>query len=367
MPAPRLPERTRAGAGADAPPIHPAVASVVPPARSAHRRGRPARAALAASFVVVVGIGGLLAGPVAAQVDPEPEPTTTAAPTTTMAPTTVAPTTAAPTTAAPVTNPPTTFATTQRPVVTTAVPTTVQAVVAQASSTTTSAVSSTTSTTDGATTTTAGLLVDASETVDTEPVAETDGLSSTTKLRLIVGALIAIAVVVSVLTFIYWRKTRPYEWEEWEDADDVPAPTAAATTASAAVASSAAPAASPKPAESAEPIAPLAAAPPTAAGPVVPSLIDPDLRARVQGTSSAPSPGAAPSVAAGDTQALPIVTIADGAPEPAGQPAAPGATPVDDAAEATGTTRWGTARVQADPVPAPDGTDADAPFRPPTT
>ena len=332
MPDPRLPDRSRA-ATVPAPPVRP----VDPTPRSVRSR-RAAGAAVVAAVAVGLGFAAVSASPVAAQVDPEP--TTTAVPTT-VAPTTLAPTTVPPTTFAP-SVPPTTFATTQAPVVTTAAPTTVStsSVITQPTSTASTVASSTTASTTS-TSSTDGVLVDVSETIEAEPVVESEGITSTTKLRLVVAALVTIAVVVAVLTFLYWRKTRPYEWEEWEDDADEPdagpPPTVAPVARTAVIPA----VGEPDPAPAAATVAP-----------VVPSLIDPALRARVE----TPTP-ITRAAAADETQAMPAVVLTDDVPAPAGADGA-----VDPAA---GSTRWGTERAQPGPASNGGGNDPDAPFRPP--
>jgi uncharacterized membrane protein YgcG len=121
-------------------------------------------------------------------------------------------TTAAPTTVAPTSVRPTTAPSTTRP---------------QSTSS-----SSTTSTTEreAETTTTvkAALLVPGPN--DTSPQGDgtgtDDGLSSATKLRLIVAGLVVIALVILALTVMYWRHTRPWddEWDETERPDGQGAP-----------------------------------------------------------------------------------------------------------------------------------------------
>jgi len=324
--------------------------TTTPRVGSATRR----RAAVVGGSLLVVALTGAVSmGSAAAQVDPPPDPTTTAV-ATTAAPSTTTPTPVVVTTVAPAPTVAPTITTTQRPVVTTVPTTTVSAAAGiQVPTTTTSPPSSTTSST-AASTTTAGLLVESEETVTSEPVAESadELLGSTDKLRLVVAALIAIAVVVAVLTVVYWRRTRPYEWEEWDEGEEEaeagrPAPDGAVTGMAATVPVARAV----RPDHLAESTAVGGAPAARPAMPVVPSLIDPDLRARL-GSSSSPTGDQDPA-----TQAMPIVAGADEAGGETGPPAVP-----------DGPTRWGTGRAQGRPVisadPGPDA-DLDAPFRPP--
>ena len=58
-------------------------------------------------------------------------------------------------------------------------------------------------------------------------------ISPATKLRGIIGALIALALIVLFLTIAYARHTRPEDWEDWEDEDGWPDTDAKAVASSA--------------------------------------------------------------------------------------------------------------------------------------
>jgi len=217
-------------------------------------------------------------------------PPTTAPPVTTAAPTTVkASTTTAK--AAP-TSTPTTVAGKAT------IPTVIAPVISEAPTSSTSS----TETTIGATTSTvqsALLVAGPNDTSVKGEGSSDDGLTPATKLRLIVAGLVAVAVLISILTVAYWRHTRPYEWEEWDDEDDDAAATFAASGATAGGAR-------------------VAAAEPVVMAPVVPPLIPADLFAPRGEVSSVDEPTAAfepPGMVATSspiiTSSLPIVTLED--------------------------------------------------------
>ncbi len=120
--------------------------------------------------------------------------------TTTTKPTT---TTAKPTTTTPTTLPPTSLITTPTSVYH---PTSTSA--ASSSSSSSSSTQSVTTYTLPASTVTAPAISNGG-TKHTKPKGGSGGLSDATKLWLVVGSLLAVGVLISVLTFLYWRRTRP--------------------------------------------------------------------------------------------------------------------------------------------------------------
>jgi hypothetical protein len=173
-------------------------------------RNRLCRAAVAAVLVMVALL--LPAGVAGAQDEPEPTtstpPTSEPTPTTQAPPTTETPTTLAPTTVPPdpePTVPPTVAPTVAPTVPPTFAPTTVPPP-------TTSAVP-----TDDSVVADDRTVVDAPGVLGPAPVTDDvddDGLggpwlSATARVRLAVAGLGGLAVLVSVLTLLYWRHTRP--------------------------------------------------------------------------------------------------------------------------------------------------------------
>lgn len=162
---------------------------------------------------VVVAVALVLPAGVAGAQD-EPEPTTSTPPTSEAPPTTQSPpTTETPTTLAPTTVPPEPEPTVPPTVAPTVAPT-VPPTFAPATT-----VPPTTSTvvTDDSVVADDRTVVDAPGVVGPGPVADDGGddgpggpwLSATTRVRLAVAGLGGLAVLVSVLTLLYWRHTRP--------------------------------------------------------------------------------------------------------------------------------------------------------------
>lgn len=155
-----------------------------------------------------------------------PATATTQKPVVTTSPTTVAKpaTTAAPTTKA--TSPPTTAsrpATTAAPRASTTVgpaPTTARTPTTAAAAATPSTTAETSMAPSPTTTELAAVLLVAGPN-DTTPSSGTKAsevLTPATKLKLVVGGLLALAILILVLTFAYWRHTRPYDWDdEWDE------------------------------------------------------------------------------------------------------------------------------------------------------
>lgn len=166
--------------------------------------------------IIVVGLSMLVAGVAGADdpVDPPTSEPTTTTPTT-AAPTTAAPTTA-PTTAAP-TVPPTAAPTTRGPTQTTRAPATTTT-----ESTTTTEGPSTTTTRESTTTAPAVLAPDTTTTVaERERSNPSGGMSTPTKLGLIVGGLVGVGALISALTVAYWRHTRPVHYLDALDVLDL--------------------------------------------------------------------------------------------------------------------------------------------------
>lgn len=114
-----------------------------------------------------------------------------------------------PTSATPSTEPPTT----QAPPTSRSTPTTSRATSTTRRASTTTTEAEQTTTTEESTTTTAppaSLVLPPTETVPPRVnVASTSGLSTDAKLGIVVGGLLAVGVAISVLTYLYWRHTRP--------------------------------------------------------------------------------------------------------------------------------------------------------------
>ncbi len=185
---------------------------------SPRSRARSWASLLGATGAISLGLvtWGLL--PAAAQVAPQQESTTTTASTTS---TTVEPTTTTTVPSTTTTVPRTT--TTTRPSTTTT--TRPRTTTTTAPTTTTTAPTTTTSTASTTTTTAAGAAV--APPGFTDPNAEGGsggGWPTGTKIRLVIGGLLGVAVALSGMAWAYWRRTRPTA---------VPAGGAAAVTAEA--------------------------------------------------------------------------------------------------------------------------------------
>ncbi len=129
--------------------------------------------------------------------DTTPTTTPTTLPPTTLPPTTLPPTTAAPTTAPPTTRPHTT--TTVRPSsTTTAVTTTTTLATTSTSLPTSSSVSAPALSNPASTTTTTK-----------SKASSSGGLSDSAKLSIVVIGLLGVGGAILVLTYLYWRRTRP--------------------------------------------------------------------------------------------------------------------------------------------------------------
>jgi hypothetical protein len=142
--------------------------------------------------------------------------------------------------------------TTSRPVTTTTQPRTTTT----ASRSTSSVATTTTSTQPPTTTTTEAPEIVTDDTLAPRSASSDDsGLSTDSKLALIVGALAAVGIAIGVLTYFYWRHTRPQRYMHALDAladveqrvprgvDDVPTAEQPAISAGAAAGAAAGPAA----------------------------------------------------------------------------------------------------------------------------
>lgn len=160
----------------------------------------------------LIGLGALAMepSPAGAQTDPPGSTTsTTAATTTTQAPTTLPPTTQAPVTT-----------TTFRPPTTRAPSTTVSTA---APTSTTSVEETTTTTAVESTTTSAEPTIITPSTADLDAASSGgEGLSTRVKLGIVIGGLLAVAAAISVLTGLYWRRTRPVPAAGTTSDDDEP-------------------------------------------------------------------------------------------------------------------------------------------------
>lgn len=201
-----------------------------------HPHRAPARRRVRGGFAVsatILGAAALAAAGSAGVAHAQVDPTTTVSMpvTVTVAPapsSSVPVTTARPvvTTAAPVTTsrPPTTVATTSRQVVTTAAPTTRAAPTTAAPPTSAPAPTSTVALVSTTTINSPLLVAGPNDTRPRGEAGSTETLTPGTKLKVIIGGLLLLALVVLLLTIGYARHTRPDEWEYWdEDEEEVDA------------------------------------------------------------------------------------------------------------------------------------------------
>jgi hypothetical protein len=152
------------------------------------------RALLFASLVAVATTVGVTAGPWASAQTTTVPPTTVTTPTTAPPPTTAIPATTTSNPPTPTTKKPSTTTTTKKPSTTTTAPepSTVPSTQAPSTSSSAPAVLAPTSSTTLPGSTTGG-----------------GGMSAARKLQLVVGGLIVVGVGIGLLTFLYWRRTRP--------------------------------------------------------------------------------------------------------------------------------------------------------------